>query len=223
MEVKQDISSFSPNYTCGYLLGQDALKTQFLKSIQTKLDATGYLSSGAMNLFFASEDQQVPEPTERFLPIQVNGAIPDSFNLQRYYEVRSQSGMLAFIQQNNSLFFQLLKTKEIGRLLIYIPIVTSSMDVLDKLTLRHGLVVIPKYQSNGSGRNKNKWLSAEGCLMFTVQLKIRLNSVLGQRIPLIQHLVATAITNAIVGQDGYQVSEKRKLQRNSSQSIIFIY
>lgn len=83
------------------------------------------------------------------------------------------------------------------------------MDVVDKLSVNHGLVVIPRYQTNGAGRSKNKWLSADGCLMFTVQLKISLGSVLGQRIPLIQHVVATAIVNAVVGCAGYsQVSEK---------------
>lgn len=90
--------------------------------------------------------------------------------------------------------------------MIYVPIVTTSMDVLDKLNLHHGLVVIPKYQTNGSGRSKNKWLSAEGCLMFTVQLRISMGSLLGQRIPLVQHLMATAIVNAILSEDGYQVS-----------------
>lgn len=104
-------------------------------------------------------------------------------------------------------FFQLLKTKRIGRLVIYVPIVSSSMDVLDKLNVSHGLVVIPKCQTNGSGRSRNKWLSADGCLMFTVQLRIKLSSVLGQRIPLVQHLMATAIVNAILSEEGFQVSE----------------
>lgn len=82
------------------------------------------------------------------------------------------------------------------------------MDVLDKLYLEHGLAVIPKYQSIGSGRGKNKWLSADGCLMFTIQLKINLSSQIGQRLPLIQHIMATAAVNAIRNQEGYEVSEK---------------
>ena len=105
--------------------------------------------------------------------------------------------------------FQSLTTQDLGRLLIYIPVVTSSMDVLDKLSLFHGLVVVPRYQTNGSGRSKNRWLSADGCLMFTIQLKIGLGSVIGQRIPLIQHLMATALVNCILREAEYQVSETK--------------
>lgn len=42
--------------------------------------------------------------------------------------------------------------------------------------------------------------------MFTMQLKLKLDSPLGQRIPLMQHLFAVAIVNAVLSQDGYQVS-----------------
>lgn len=101
---------------------------------------------------------------------------------------------------------QALATRELGRLVIYVPLVTSSMGVVGKLSLAHGLAVIPRYQTNGSGRSKNKWLGADGCLMFTLQLRISLASVLGQRIPLIQHLMATAVVHAILREDGYQVS-----------------
>lgn len=93
------------------------------------------------------------------------------------------------------------------------------MDVVDKLTLAHGLVVIPKYQTNGCGRSKNKWLSADGCLMFTLQLKISLNSVLGQRIPLVQHIMAVAVTNSILKEDGYQVSKEKKETKEAPRDL----
>lgn len=107
------------------------------------------------------------------------------------------------------LSLQTLATKQLGRLAIYVPIVTSSMDVLEQLNVGHGFVVIPTYQSNGSGRGQNKWLSSDGSLMFTLQLQLRLDSVIGQRLPLLQHLTAVAIVNAIIGPEEYQVSEAK--------------
>lgn len=84
---------------------------------------------------------------------------------------------------------------------------TSSMDVLQNLTLTHGIVVIPRQQTRGVGRSKNTWLSPDGCLMFSMQLHVPLSSVLGQRISLIQHLIALAVVQAIIGLPGYEVSE----------------
>ena len=113
--------------------------------------------------------------------------------------------------------------------MIYTPIITSTMNILSELTLTHGLVIIAKEQTLGSGRHENqvnnlfilvakfliiiftfsilfKWLSPEGCCMFSLQLHIPLASPLGQRIPLVQHLIAISIVNSILKMDGYEVS-----------------
>lgn len=44
--------------------------------------------------------------------------------------------------------------------------------------------------------------------MFTLQLHIPLKSPLGQRIPLVQHLIATAVVMGIKNIPGYEVSQK---------------
>lgn len=51
-----------------------------------------------------------------------------------------------------------------------------------------------------------QWLSPDGCALFSLQLHIPLSSPLGQRIPLLQHLVTVAIVNSIVNEDDYKVS-----------------
>lgn len=51
-----------------------------------------------------------------------------------------------------------------------------------------------------------QWLSPEGCLMFSLQLHIPLSSPLGQRVPLIQHLIVVGIVNGILNIEGYEVS-----------------
>jgi biotin--protein ligase len=42
--------------------------------------------------------------------------------------------------------------------------------------------------------------------MFSLQLHIALDSPLGQRLGLLQHIVAVAIVNSILKQPGYEVS-----------------
>lgn len=46
--------------------------------------------------------------------------------------------------------------------------------------------------------------------MFTLQLHIPLKSPLGQRIPLVQHLIATAVVMGIKNIPGYEVSPKQQ-------------
>lgn len=43
--------------------------------------------------------------------------------------------------------------------------------------------------------------------MFSLQLHIPLSSPLGQRVPLIQHLIVVGIVNGILSIDGYEVSQ----------------
>ena len=44
--------------------------------------------------------------------------------------------------------------------------------------------------------------------MFSTQLIVPTKSTLGQRIPLIQHLVATAVVTSVLKMPGYEVSPK---------------
>lgn len=84
---------------------------------------------------------------------------------------------------------------------------TSSMDVIQNLTLTHGFAVIPRKQTKGNGRGQNAWLSPEGCLMFSLQLHVSLDSVLGKHVSLIQHLIAAAVVKGILDLPGYEVSQ----------------
>lgn len=126
---------------------------------------------------------------------------------------------------------QNLKSSKIGRLAIYVPIITSTMHVLGGVPLAHGLTVIARQQTAATGRSQNKvrrhtcfpiryafvqiadrfllhsqWLSPDGCLMFSVQLHVHLDTPLGERLSLLQHLVAVAVVNAVLSIQGYEVS-----------------
>uniref|UniRef100_A0AAX7T2M5 BPL/LPL catalytic domain-containing protein n=1 Tax=Astatotilapia calliptera TaxID=8154 RepID=A0AAX7T2M5_ASTCA len=101
-----------------------------------------------------------------------------------------------------------LKTKLLGHTVLFAEIVTSTMDLLEGLTVHlprdMGLLVVATQQSQGRGRGRNAWLSPLGCAMFTLNVQIELNSKLGQRIPFLQHLVALAVVEAVCSLPGYQ-------------------
>ena len=90
-----------------------------------------------------------------------------------------------------------LKTKYLGRSLIYIPVVNSTFDVLDGQSLMHGLAVITDRQLQGRGRGQNKWLSPRGCAMTSFQIKTDLNSRQGQKASLLQHLTSLAVVHSM--------------------------
>ncbi|KAK5888171.1 hypothetical protein CesoFtcFv8_016697 [Champsocephalus esox] len=101
-----------------------------------------------------------------------------------------------------------LKSSMLGHTLLYAEVATSTMDLLQGLTLHLpkdvGLIAIAGRQIQGRGRGGNAWLSPPGCAMFTLSLQVALSSRLGQRIPFLQHLVALAVVEAVRSLPGYQ-------------------
>lgn len=63
-----------------------------------------------------------------------------------------------------------------------------------------------------------QWLSPNGCLMFSVQLHVSLDTPLGERLSLLQHLVAVAVVNTVLSIDGYEVS-RQALNQTHFQSM----
>lgn len=82
------------------------------------------------------------------------------------------------------------------------------------LKVTHRLVDLPSYYTPSPCRKLIflsyflfQWLSPLGCAMFSIQLHISLNSPLGQRLPLVQHIVGAALANVLRGHEQYKVSE----------------
>ncbi|CAF1370591.1 unnamed protein product [Adineta ricciae] len=61
----------------------------------------------------------------------------------------------------------------------------------------NGLVIIAREQSEGQGRGTNKWTSPLGCALFTICFDVHLQSLLGQRLSLLQLLASVAVLQAI--------------------------
>lgn len=170
-----------PKHTPAYLLGTENNKVKFLTSLNGKVIKNNILLLKDLKVQFCTKDEMCIGVSEYSLPV-ICDDFPMNFNEEEY--------------------FKNLHTEELGRLVIFGEVMSSSMKLLNDPISRHGLVVIPKQQITGIGRGGNKWLSPNGCAMFSVQLHIPFDSKLGQRLALLQHVVALSVVSAICSLPG---------------------
>ncbi|ETN18329.1 ribosomal protein L1 [Phytophthora nicotianae INRA-310] len=95
-----------------------------------------------------------------------------------------------------SKLFPLLKTQELGGVVLYSPSLGSTQTLLRetiKPAAPAGVLCYTELQSSGKGRGTNTWSSPEGCLTFSFQ------SVFtdGTTLPFVQYLVSLAIIKAV--------------------------
>ena len=130
-------------------------------------------------LEFYSDDQSI-ESKNNHLPIRVhqNNEKSKYFNWEQYTSY--------------------LKTKVIGKSVIHVEVVNSTFDLLEgPRILKNGLAVIADRQIKGRGRGQNQWISPKGCAMTSFQLEYSLNSAIGQKASLLQHLVALSVVDSL--------------------------
>ncbi|XP_058116517.1 biotin--protein ligase [Anopheles ziemanni] len=174
----------SITYKNAFFLGKHEAKVDVLGALKDTMVRPNVIQTTDLTLQFCGKSESTPGPaTETHLPVMIFHC-PEDFSTVEYFEN--------------------LTTNQIGRIGIYAPIMTSSMLIVSNLTLAHGFMVISRYQTKGKGRNNNQWLSPPGCAMFSLQLHIPMNSPLGQRLSMVQHLVAVSIVTALLSLPGYE-------------------
>ncbi|XP_028452185.1 biotin--protein ligase isoform X2 [Perca flavescens] len=168
-------------------------KAIFLNWLRTRADQNGLLtlSKASLRMLSSSELQDGPSLPEGSLALVTNSLESQSwphFSMETY-------------SKN-------LKTSLLGHTVLYAEVATSTMDLLQGLTLHLpkdvGLIAVAARQSQGRGRGGNAWLSPLGCAMFTLAVQVELSSRLGQRIPFLQHLAALAVVEAVRTLPGYE-------------------
>ncbi|XP_054481732.1 biotin--protein ligase isoform X2 [Anoplopoma fimbria] len=168
-------------------------KTSFVEWLQTRADQNGLLtlSKASLSLVSSSELQDGPS-----LPEGSVALVTDSSESQGWAQFSMET------------YRKNLKTSLLGHTLLYAEVASSTMDLLQGLTLHLpkelGLIAVAARQSQGRGRGGNAWLSPLGCAMFTLTVQVELSSRLGQRIPFLQHLAALAVVEAVRTLPGYQ-------------------
>ncbi|XP_034662884.1 biotin--protein ligase isoform X4 [Drosophila subobscura] len=164
-------------YKHAYFLGRHESKFELLDKLRLRCSGPdNVIATPNLTMKFCGKDDKPPTANNNVLPILIHSC-PDDFSTVDYFDH--------------------LQTEDIGRLVIYAPVVSSSMHVINNLELINGLAVLPLEQTAGVGRSNNQWLSPLGCAMFSLQLHIAMDSPLGSRLPLIQHLIGAAIVNTL--------------------------
>lgn len=177
-----DTNPISVQYTPGYFLGKFEMKMKMLEKLNIDMKKKNTLKLSEMEIEFCANNEDAHVPSINFFPIMMH-MCPPNFSTVDYFEN--------------------LYTKELGRLVIYTDVLTSSMKAIDT-KLEHGLAVIARQQTHGRGRHNNKWLSPQGCAMFTLQVHISLMSSLSHNVSLLQHAIAVALVSAVRSIKGYE-------------------
>lgn len=94
---------------------------------------------------------------ENTMPVLLHSC-PGDFSTILYFNVWFMRCFLIVPSILYILFFifQTLNTREIGRLVIYAPIINSTMTLVTNLNMQNGFVVIGRKQTAGVGRHKNQ-------------------------------------------------------------------
>ncbi|KAH8381902.1 hypothetical protein KR009_000835 [Drosophila setifemur] len=172
-------------YQQAFFLGRHESKFELLDKLRLRCSGPdNVIATPKLTIKFCGKDDKPPVANNNVLPILIHSC-PEDFSTVDYFDH--------------------LKTEHIGRLVIYAPVVSSSMHVINNLELINGLAVLPLQQTAGVGRSNNQWLSPLGCAMFSLQLHLAMDSPLGTRLPLLQHIIGAAIVNSLRGHEQYRV------------------
>ncbi|XP_032305404.1 biotin--protein ligase isoform X3 [Drosophila ananassae] len=172
-------------YQQAYFLGRHESKFELLEKLRLRCSGPdNVIATPKLTIKFCGKDDKPPVANNNVLPILIHSC-PEDFSTVDYFDQ--------------------LKTEHIGRLVIYAPVVSSSMHVINNLELINGLAVLPLQQTAGVGRSNNQWLSPLGCAMFSLQLHLAMDSPLGSRLPLLQHIIGAAIVNSLRSHPQYGI------------------
>ncbi|KAK6738807.1 hypothetical protein RB195_020733 [Necator americanus] len=129
--------------------------------------------------------QDMPDVTEDLLPVEI---LPRSNNS-------------TYTHFNFPLYFSRLKTKHLGRIIMHIPVATTTIDICaslcDAIPSSTGAVIVAARQTHGRGRSGNEFLSPLGAAMFNVTTVLPKSSSLARTPSILQHVFAIALVDAV--------------------------
>jgi len=103
-------------------------------------------------------------------------------------------------------YFNKLKTKNIGTIVLFTKIAKSTMETFEMLPNSvNNVVVIAEQQTAGKGTRENEWLSPKGCCMFTLFMNLSPDFSIS-RLSLLQFAAALASVRAVKSSPGLEVN-----------------
>lgn len=184
-------TSSNDNPSPAYVYCSDTkLLFQFIKD--TKLAALGSMIKGdSLTLEFSEHSKRNPD-----------GIIQSMNHIPVLYSANIEDFKL-YCKFNWNQYRQTLISKKFGKLVVYSDKVTSTMDMAETLISRlydakdFCVTCIARQQTKGKGRGGNKWISPPGTAMMTMSFSLPLRSYLGERLPILQHIMTIAVVHAI--------------------------
>ncbi|RCN36359.1 putative biotin--[acetyl-CoA-carboxylase] ligase, partial [Ancylostoma caninum] len=106
-----------------------------------------------------------------------------------------------FTYFNLPLYFSRLRTRHLGRVILHIPVATTTMNVCaslcDAIPTCDGAVVVARQQTHGQGRGGNEFVSPIGAAMFTVSTALPQSCSLAKTPSFLQHVFAVAVVDGV--------------------------
>ncbi|WKX97585.1 hypothetical protein Q1695_013333 [Nippostrongylus brasiliensis] len=154
-----------------------------------------------MGVRYGEEIGQTPKLFLRRSEKVAEEGMPDVSETLLPIEVLSRDSDHSGSDFNFSLYFSCLRTRNLGRIVVYVPVATTTMDVeasfCDAIPTCDGAVVVAGQQIRGRGRGGNEFVSPVGAAMFTVSTSIPNSSSLAKTPSFLQHIFAVALVDAV--------------------------
>ncbi|XP_047511746.1 biotin--protein ligase isoform X2 [Pieris napi] len=179
LHVKDPKELVKIEYTRGFFLGDHVHKMSLVEGWCPLKDGKRVQSIGNLSVQWCIRNEKpMDQPSDIFLPVSLYEC-PENFSTVDYFDN--------------------LTSKNIGRVLIYADVLTSTQHIIEG-SLGHGVGAVARSQSSGRGRGNNKWISPNGQAVMSLQVWQKMNPT----IPLIQHATALALVRAIRSDPPYQ-------------------
>ncbi|XP_047988406.1 biotin--protein ligase [Leguminivora glycinivorella] len=178
LHVRDPRDITQPEYTRGFFLGNHVQKLALVERWWSGAQRLQALP-GLTLQWCLRGDAEARAPAADFLPVHVYEC-PDHFSTVEYFDN--------------------LSSKELGRLVIYADMLTSTNAVTNGPPLAHGVAAVARRQSTGQGRGSNAWISVPGQASMSLQVWCKVSPTL----PLVQHAAALAAVRAIRALPAYE-------------------
>ncbi|XP_063548722.1 uncharacterized protein LOC134755946 [Cydia strobilella] len=182
LHVREPREITQPDYSRGFFLGNHVQKLALVEGWCSGGAADGGRLQALPGLalqWCLRGDKEARAPAADFLPVHVYEC-PDHFSTVEYFDN--------------------LTSKELGRLVIYADMLTTTNAVTGGPPLAHGVAAVARRQTLGRGRGGNAWITVPGQACISLQVWRKISPTL----PLVQHAAALAAVRAVRALPAYE-------------------
>ncbi|KFD56584.1 hypothetical protein M513_02688 [Trichuris suis] len=188
----------APAYTSGRLF----IDQDLVNDLGKRYVDIGTLVGNKVRIQFVRNLDDAKPASGSYLPVLVGnskGSAKESPEQQKTHQAKDTF--------DRELYFRYLKTSTMGKVVLYVPVMNSTMDVFDgsvcDADLLNRLVAVADVQREGRGRGGNKWISPSGCIAFSFFISRPTSSALVRYCSWLQHISVLSIVDSIRSCEAY--------------------